>query len=111
MMEPRESMIEDVWQYLPARKYFAGRACVAEMVERIIAAWQPSRLIPSDKGVDASHVAAEINEQVSSQYGTIWLIVFQALISIAIQYLIELWFASVVARSTIVSWCGDLRDE
>lgn len=107
----KDNLIEDVWQYLPPTKYLLGRRGVATMVENIIKEWEPSRLLPTEKPVDASHAARDIYERVSSRYGTIWLIVFQALLSIAIQVIIDWWFASVVTRSIIVSWHGDLSDE
>lgn len=107
----KENLHEDVWQYLPPLKYLLGRRGVRQMVERIIAAWEPSTLLPTERPVEASAAAERMYERVSGQYGTIWLIVFQALISIAIQVLIDWWFASVVTRSIIVSWHGDLSDE
>lgn len=110
-MTDRENICEDVWQYLPARKYFIGREGVSRIVEQIIAEWQPSRLLPSGNLVEPSDVAAIIADRVSNQYGTIWLLVFQALISIAVQYLIDLWFQSVVVRTIIIGWHGDLARE
>ena len=107
----KENIIEDVWQYLPPTKYLLGRRGVATMVERIVAAWEPSRLLPCERPVDASNAARDMYERVSDTYGTIWLIVFQALLSIAIQWLIDRWFASVVTRTIIIQWHGDLSDE
>ena len=107
----KENLIEDVWQYLPPSKYLLGRRGVSQLVERIIAAWEPAALLPTDRAVEASEVAGRIHERVAGQYGTIWLIVFQALISIAIQVIIDWWFASVVTRTIIVQWHGDLSDE
>jgi hypothetical protein len=107
----KDNLIEDVWQYLPPSKYLLGRKGVATMVERIIAAWEPAALLPTDRPVEASEVAGRIHERVSGQYGTIWLIVFQALISIAIQVLIDWWFAGVVTRTIITQWHGELVDE
>lgn len=107
----KENLIEDVWQYLPPSKYLLGRRGVSQVVERIVAAWEPAALLPTERPVEASEVSRRIYERVSGQYGTIWLLVFQALIGIAIQVLIDWWFASVVTRSIIVSWHGDLSDE
>ena len=81
------------------------------MVERIIAAWEPAALRPTERRVEASEVAGRIHDRVAGQYGTIWLLVFQALISIAIQVLIDWWFSSVVTRTIIAQWHGDLSDE
>ena len=107
----KDNLIEDVWQHLPPSKYLLGRKGVSQLVERIVAAWEPTALLPTDRAVEASEVAGRIHERVAGQYGTIWLIVFQALISIAIQVLIDWWFASVVTRTIIVQWHGDLSDE
>ena len=107
----KENLIEDVWQYLPPTKYLLGRRGVATMVENIVREWEPSRLLPTEKPVDASHAARDIYDRVSSRYGTIWLLVFQALLSIAIQVIIDWWFSSVVTRTIIVQWNGDLSDE
>ena len=107
----KENLIEDVWQYLPPLKYLLGRRGVTTMVERIVAAWEPMALLPTERPVEASEVAGRIYERVAGQYGTIWLIVFQALISIAIQVLLDWWFASVVTRTIMVQWHGELADE
>ena len=110
-MTDRENICEDVWQYLPVRKYLLGRDGVSRIVEQIVAEWQPSRLLPSGNLVEPSDVAAIISDRVSRQYGVIWLWVFQALITVAIQYLVDLWFRSVVVRTVIVDWHGELADE
>ena len=107
----KENLIEDVWQYLPPSKYLLGRRGVSQLVERIIAAWEPAALLPKDRPVEASEVASRIHERVAGQYGSLWLLVFQALIGIAIQVIIDWWFASVVTRTIIVQWHGDLSDE
>ncbi len=75
------------------------------MVGRVVSAWQIGRLIPTDdRDPDASHVAAEMFDQVASQYSFIWLIVFQSLLSAAIQALLEWWFASAEVRTVMIAW-------
>lgn len=75
------------------------------MLDRIASAWQVSRLIPTDeRDPDASNIAYEMFEQVASQYSFIWLIVFQALLSFAIQALLEWWFSSAEVRTVMIAW-------
>lgn len=107
----KDNLIEDVWQYLPPSKYLLGRKGVSQLVERIIAAWEPAALLPTGSPIYTSDVASRIHDRVAGQYGTIWLLVFQALISIAIQILIDWWFAGIVTRTIITQWHGELGDE
>ena len=107
----KDNLIEDVWLCLPPSKFLLGRKGVATMVERIIAAWEPAALLPTGSPIYTSDVASRIHDRVAGQYGTIWLLVFQALISIAIQILIDWWFAGIVTRTIITQWHGELGDE
>lgn len=101
----KEDLLNRVWQAAPATKFLIGRRGMAEMLDRIASAWQVSRLIPTDgRDPDASHVAAEMFDSVASQYSFIWLIVFQALLSFAIQALLEWWFSSAEVRTVMIAW-------
>ena len=48
-----------------------------------------------------------MTDQVSESYGFIWTIVFQGLVSLAIQLLIKWWFESVEVRAAIIEWQGE----
>jgi len=101
----KNDLINRVWHDAPATKYLMGRRGMGEMLDRIVSAWQISRLIPADdRDPDASHVAYEMFEQVSSQYSFVWIIVFQALLSFAIQALLEWWFSSAEVRTVMIAW-------
>ena len=101
----KDDLINRVWHDAPATKYLMGRRGMSEMLDRIVSAWQVSRLLPTDdRAPDASNVAYEMFEQVSSQYSFVWLIVFQALLSFAIQALLEWWFSSAEVRTTVIAW-------
>jgi len=101
----KDDLFNRVWHEAPATKYLIGRRGMGEMLERIVSAWQVSRLLPTDeRDPNASHVAAEMFDQVASQYSFIWLLLFQALLSFAIQALIEWWFSSAEVRTVLIAW-------
>ena len=82
------------------------------MIERIVSSWQTMRLLPSDKkNADASGIAAEMLGSVGSQYSFVWMIVFQALLSFAIQALLEWWFSSAEVRTVMISWQQEMQSE
>jgi len=101
----KDDLFNRVWNDAPASKYLIGRRGMREMLDSIVSAWQVGRLIPTDdRDPDASHVAYEMFEQVSSQYSFVWMIVFQALLSFAIQALLEWWFSSAEVRTVMIAW-------
>lgn len=107
----KDDLFERVWKQAPPAKFFVGRRGFREVVERVVDVWQSSALRPSDRGNDASYSARLMIDAVSARYSTIWLILFQALITFAVQALIEWWFASSEVRSVMTSWQQELHNE
>ena len=105
----RQDLFERFWRELPVIKVFLGRKNAYELLEKIVMEWQTTKLLPSESFPDASTVAVEMSERVSESYGFIWVIVFQGLISLAIQLLIKWWFESVEVRAAIIEWQGEIN--
>jgi hypothetical protein len=108
----KDDLFNRVWNDAPAAKYLIGRRGMREMTGRIVSAWQIARLIPTDdRDPDASHVAAEMFDSVAAQYSFVWMIVFQALLSFAIQSLLEWWFSSSEVRTVMIAWQQETQHE
>ena len=108
----KDDLFNRVWNDAPAAKYLIGRRGMREMVGRIVSAWQIARLIPTDdRDPDASQAATEMFDSVASQYSFVWLIVFQALLSFAIQALLEWWFSSAEVRTVMIAWQQETQHE
>ena len=103
----RQDLFERFWRELPVIKFFLGRKNAYELLEKIVRAWQTKKLLPTEAFPDASTAAVEMTDQVSESYGFIWTIVFQGLVSLAIQLLIKWWFESVEVRAAIIEWQGE----
>lgn len=100
----RDELFDKLWDKAPATKYVMGQQRMRLMVDRIVANWRTADLMPRDQPVNASLIADETLRVVGDTYGFIWMIVFQALLSFAIQALIEWWFQSAEVREVIGEW-------
>jgi len=107
----REELFERLWESAPVLKFLLGKKGMREMMRRIIGAWQVNTLRPSERGTEASYAARLMFDAAASQYSTIWLLLFQALLTFAIQALIEWWFASAETRTLIIAWQQDIYHE
>jgi len=107
----RDDLFNMVWHAAPATKFLVGRKSMREMVKRIVGSWQVSSLRPSDRDTQASYAASLMFDATASQYSTLWLLLFQALLTFAIQALIEWWFASAEIRTLIIAWQQDIYHE
>lgn len=111
---------EDVWHRLPAlRKRIAGRDAVDSIVAQAVANWpgefmgsansDTERLVVCNGLLVAVKRGCQLESGYDAQeYGFVWMLLLQALASLAVQLILKWWLERRSHRALLTVWQHEL---
>lgn len=102
-----------VWRRLGVRKYLIGRERMNDLVEITVANWDHDAMAAAETAEAQDVVAAGmvlgvkrtyqmLSDKDLPEYGFLWAIILQALVSVIVQIIIKWWLSS--ARNRVMLW-------
>ena len=110
---------EHVWHRMPLRKHIAGRQAVDDITALIVENWQGDYMGAAANATERAIVAKAIAAAVkrghqwqsgkdANEYGFLWTLILQAVVSAAIQLILKWWLERRSHRAMLTVWQHEL---
>ena len=110
---------EHVWRRMPLRKHLAGRQAVDDITALIVENWQGEYMgaaaNDAERAVVAKAIAAAVKRghqwqsgKDANEYGFLWTLILQAVVSAAIQLILKWWLERRSHRAMLTVWQHEL---
>lgn len=110
---------EHVWRRMPLRKHVAGRQAVNDITALIVENWQGDYMGQAVDDAERAVVCTAIASAVKrshqwqsgkdhAEYGLLWALLLQAVVSAAIQLILKWWLERRSHRALLAVWQHEL---
>lgn len=108
------------WRRMPLVKILAGRQAVYDMVQIAVENWPIEMLHHAEGETERKVVAKELEASIrrihdacslgdeGTQYGVVWSIIIEAVVSAVVSLLLRWWYESSQNRCRLVLWKREL---